>query len=412
MPVHKRKRNGKVTWYYKFDLPGSTRDDRRMVREFGFATMKEATDAEAKRRTEEQEKLERVEAGSPVVAPLPKTLKMLLDEFFEQHVDKKLAPKTRERYHDQAAMLDLGLLGMAVDQIKPMHLNREWNRLLERGGHHRKTKQPRPLSKKTVRNIAGVVSSAFKYALKSDLVTRNPVMGSDPPVPKKPKGIGLGVAQKDLLIAAASGPWCMSMFLEMAVGLGARRGEVLALRWPDIVDGRAMISRSLSQTKAEGLIFKPLKGHEDTEESRVVGIPAETLVKLEAHRKRQEEFKKKFGPTYRHDLDLIFANPDGTPLKPNSISATVSALFKKLKMPKPKGGALHLLRHTLASQMLDSGVPLPAVSARLGHSSIRTTAEIYSHAIHGSDDEATKRWEEYQQQQRQRVAAEATKSVQ
>jgi len=144
----------------------------------------------------------------------------------------------------------------------------------------------------------------------------------------------------------------------------------------------------------------------------VVGIPAETLVKLEAHRKRQEEFKKKFGPTYRHDLDLIFANPDGTPLKPNSISATVSALFKKLKMPKPKGGALHLLRHTLASQMLDSGVPLPAVSARLGHSSIRTTAEIYSHAIHGSDDEATKRWEEYQQQQRQRVAAEATKSVQ
>jgi len=246
MPVHKRKRNGKVTWYYKFDLPGSTRDDRRMVREFGFATMKEATDAEAKRRTEEQEKLERVEAGSPVVAPLPKTLKMLLDEFFEQHVDKKLAPKTRERYHDQAAMLDLGLLGMAVDQIKPMHLNREWNRLLERGGHHRKTKQPRPLSKKTVRNIAGVVSSAFKYALKSDLVTRNPVMGSDPPVPKKPKGIGLGVAQKDLLIAAASGPWCMSMFLEMAVGLGARRGEVLALRWPDIVDGRAMISRSLS----------------------------------------------------------------------------------------------------------------------------------------------------------------------
>ena len=36
---------------------------------------------------------------------------------------------------------------------------------------------------------------------------------------------------------------------EMAVGLGARRGEVLARRWSDIVDGRAFISRSLSQTK-------------------------------------------------------------------------------------------------------------------------------------------------------------------
>jgi integrase len=69
-------------------------------------------------------------------------------------------------------------------------------------------------------------------------------------------------------------------------------------------------------------------------------------------------------------------------------------LFKRLKIPKPKGGSLHLLRHTLASQMLDSGVPLPVVSARLGHCSIRTAAEICWHAIHGQDDEATKRWEE------------------
>ena len=88
-------------------------------------------------------------------------------------------------------------------------------------------------------------------------------------------------------------------------------------------------------------------------------------------------------------MDLIFANPDGTALKPDSISATMSALFKRLEIPKPKGVALHLLRHTMASQMLDGGVPLSAVSARLGHSSIRTTAEIYAHVIHGQDDEAT-----------------------
>ena len=42
----------------------------------------------------------------------------------------------------------------------------------------------------------------------------------------------------------------MALFLEMAVGLGARRGEVPALRWSDIKDGRTMIARSLTQTKA------------------------------------------------------------------------------------------------------------------------------------------------------------------
>jgi len=94
-----------------------------------------------------------------------------------------------------------------------------------------------------------------------------------------------------------------------------------------------------------------------------------------------------FGADYHSDLDLIFANPDGSPLKPDSISATESVSFKRLKVPKPKGGSLHLLRRTMASHILDGGVPLTVVSQRLGHSSVRVTADIYSHAIHGQDDE-------------------------
>ncbi|SPE39602.1 putative Integrase family protein [Candidatus Sulfopaludibacter sp. SbA3] len=396
MSVHKYKdRARKTHWRYQFSLPGSTREDRKRVFGSGFASKVEATDAEAARRIEEQQKRDLAKAGVSVSAEIPKTLSMLLGEFFAQHVDVKLAPKTVERYHEQAAYLGLELLNMAICEITPLHFEREWNRLLKSGGHHRKTKLPRPLSAKTVRNIAGVVSSAFAKAVKWGLVKANPVTDSDPPVPKKRKGIGLTVAQKDMLIEAATGPWCIALFLEMAVGLGARRGEVLALRWSDVVDGRATIARSLTQTK-NLLEFKGTK----TDEMVVSKIPEETLPKLEAHRKRQDEFRLKFGPDYKSRLDLIFANPDGSPLKPDSVSATVSALFKRLKIPKPKGGALHLLRHTMASQMLDSGVPLPVVSRRLGHSSVRVTADIYSHAIHGQDDEAVRRWEEYQRQHR------------
>jgi integrase len=396
MSLHKRKySSGKTVWFYQFDLPGATRKQRKRIIEAGFSTKKEAGDAETTRRIEEQQKRDLANLGASVVAELPKTLSTLLKEFFAQHVDVKLAPKTVERYHDQATYLDSNLLNMPIGEITPLHLEREWNRLLKSGGHHRQTKEPRPLSAKTVRNVAGVVSSAFAKATKWGLVRANPVRDSAPPVPKKRKGIGLTVAQTDMLIEAASGPWCIALFLEMAVGLGARRGEVLALRWSDIVDGRAFIARSLTQTKYL-LDFKGTK----TDEPRMAKIPEETIPKLEVHRKRQNEFRSQIGPAYRADLDLIFANPDGSPLKPDSVSATVSALFKRLKIPKPKGGALHLLRHTLASQMLDSGVPLPVVSQRLGHCSVRMTADTYSHAIHGQDDEAVRRWEEYQQRNR------------
>jgi integrase len=85
----------------------------------------------------------------------------------------------------------------------------------------------------------------------------------------------------------------------------------------------------------------------------------------------------------------------------------VPLLFRKLKLPK--GTSLHSLRHTHASELLDIGVPLPVVSARLGHSSVRVTADIYSHAIHGQDDEAARLWEQYH---KQKSASRPTKSVQ
>lgn len=322
-------------------------------------------------------------------------------------MDGNLAPKTAERYHEQAAYLHPELLAMALIDVTPLHLNREWKRLVVSGGHHRRTKEPRPLSKKTVRNIAGLLSSAFARAIKWGLLTVNPVTNSEPPTPAKRKSIALTTAHQDLLIASATGPWCIQTYLGVEAALGARRGEILALRWQDIDRGRVTIARSLSQTR-EGLVFKSTK----EENILVIALPPSAQTALELHRAKQNEFRTQFGADYRTDLDLIFANPDGTPFNPDSISATVSALFKRLKIPKPKGSSLHLLRHSHGSHMLASGVPLPVVSQRLGHSSVRTTDDVSAHAIHGQDDKAVKKWEEYQERNRARQSEPGTENVQ
>src|SRR6516165_2789065 len=154
MSVYKRTYgSGRIVWHYVFPVPGSTREKRLRITASGFATKGDAQEAEAIRRTEEHQKREMARAGASVVAQAPRTLGMLLEEFFAQHVDGKLAPKTVERYHDQACYLDAELRAMPIAEITPLHLNREWNRLLKSGGHRRKTKQARPLSAKTVRNV-------------------------------------------------------------------------------------------------------------------------------------------------------------------------------------------------------------------------------------------------------------------
>jgi len=67
---------------------------------------------------------------------------------------------------EQAAYLRPDLLAMRLPDIKLLHLSKEWSRLLESGGHFRKSKQPRAPSAKTVRNVAGVVSGAFARAIR------------------------------------------------------------------------------------------------------------------------------------------------------------------------------------------------------------------------------------------------------
>ena len=80
-------------------------------------------------------------------------LSKLLTEFFTQHVDEKLGPKTIESDHEQAAYLDPDLLSMVINEITSLHPNREWVRLSKCGGHTRKDRTSRPLSAKTARNI-------------------------------------------------------------------------------------------------------------------------------------------------------------------------------------------------------------------------------------------------------------------
>lgn len=392
MSVHKKKSTGKhVSWGYEFSI--GSRGAKKVYKANGFETRDAALKAEAARRLE-LDYAEAIQAKG--------TLGEAIQKFFADR-GPSLSPKTLERYRQLAEMLHPDLRALPITAVRALGLHEEWGRLLKEGGkkHGPGIKnQKYPLSQKTVRNIAGVVSSACAWAVLYDLITVNPVTASKPPSAKGKAGIALAPSQVQLAVDAANG-W-LADFLDVEAGLGIRRGEALALRWADIADGYVTVTRSLGQVRNEaaipaganvepiggGLYFKSTK----TDEPRRFDIPASTMAALGRHRLEQNTFRAAV-PDYNTAADLVFCDPGGDPLRPDQVSKQVSRLMRRCKLPK--GASLHTLRHTHGSQLIEDGASPAAVAKRLGHSTAATTLGIYSHAVPGREDLAAA-WEKLQ----------------
>src|SRR5262249_48379718 len=136
----------------------------------------------------------------------------------------------------------------------------------------------------------------------------------------------------------------------LAVTGGLRRGEILALRWQDVdlENGRAIVSRSLEETRA-GVRVKAPK----TERGRrTVVLPGFTLDPLRSHKAQQAERRLAAGPAYI-DHDLICARDDGAPWSPDAFSTAFASFVRGCELPHFR---FHDLRHTHATQLLRQGV--------------------------------------------------------
>jgi integrase len=80
------------------------------------------------------------------------------------------------------------------------------------------------------------------------------------------------------------------------------------------------------------------------------------------------------------DDDLVFSDIEGKPLLPDTISHAWTKLVKRIGL---EGIRLHDARHSHASLTLKQGVHPKVVQERLGHATISTTLDLYSHVIPG-----------------------------
>jgi len=113
-------------------------------------------------------------------------------------------------------------------------------------------------------------------------------------------------------------------------------------------------------------------------------------IALWEHRLKQEQARRLLGKPLA-PTDLVFSHPDGRPLRPNTVSRALQEIARSIGF---NGVRLHDLRHAHATILLQQGVHPKIVQERLGHSSVATTLDIYSHVTPGLQEAAARRFDE------------------
>ncbi|PWG00992.1 tyrosine-type recombinase/integrase [Levilactobacillus bambusae] len=155
---------------------------------------------------------------------------------------------------------------------------------------------------------------------------------------------------------------------------GMRRGEALGLEWDDIDFNRHTISIRRSRIKVDGPTKTP-------HSVRTISI-SQSLVDLlkKYHIHQQKKNLKSKGP---HPIK-VFTGLRNHPLIADHCNKKMKAVLKEAGLTD-KHYVIHSFRHTQASILMNDGMNPVDIAKRLGHSSVKTTLDIYSHAVDDND---------------------------
>jgi integrase len=386
-----RKKDGRVSWGYYH-----RGDDGKQFTKSGFDTKDEAV--KALRTT--MRAAESLPPEPPVThVPPPdtsseakgdtRTLSDYLAYWLDEHAASRCELTTMEDYRKLAMYLIRHLGRIRICDLKAAPIQEMVNALQRNGGMKTKAyPEGRPLSAKRTHAAASLLYTCLADAVRLEHLAAHPMADRRVKLPRRVKKEPpvLDEAMLGQLYAQARGVRAYA-YIITAASSGARRGELCALTWEDVdfEKSRLAVTKSLAQIRGKKVWVKGTKGGKP----RYFPLDDFALEVLAQHREEQKEDKAHFGSDYRHDLDLVFCQPNGYFWSPNNIGLRVSQLLHEAGLT---GFSLHSLRHSHATIQLSQGTPLEVVSKRLGHANSNITLAVYSHALPADVKAAARSW--------------------
>lgn len=332
------------------------------------------------------QKLHEIETGT-FVEPSKTKLSEYLEHWLENYAELNCAPRTYEGYEYIIRQHIIPQIGhLTMDKLKAVHIQQYYANRLKVG----RKDGSGGLSARSVLHHHRVLHEALEHAVKWQVITVNPSKAVTPPRPPKKKMNVLDKEQIHKLLNAAKGtPLYEGIYI--ALNTGMRRGEIYGLRWKDVDldNGRFDINRTVQRVKGKGITFREMTKNGGR---RTIDVSESIIKLLKKISARQAQLKLMSEGTYDDENDLVFANPDGSPVDIDGVSRDFGRLIKKIGLPHVR---FHDLRHTHASLLIMQNEPPKLISERLGHTSISITMDTYGHLFPSAQKEAAKKLDDY-----------------
>ncbi|KZZ85531.1 site-specific integrase [Bacillus sp. SJS] len=322
------------------------------------------------------------------------TFKEVFEEWFKQH-QKEVKPTTAYAMESKFSRRILPLFGpIKMKDISRSHCQKAINTWAE--------------ELKTFNDYKIQANQVFRYAMKMDIIKRNPmdyvtlpklkhVLEYDSELEER-KYYYTREELRSFLEAIKDDDMCYAMFRVLAF-TGARKGELCALHWSDVDFHHKKISLKKTLIHIGGK--KQLQTSKTKASRRVVRVDDETLAILKKWRSKQIQRYLTL------QLADCFESDEKQPVftiynqsKHKMDYCRLAFLNEKLESIYQKNPDLpqinvHAFRHTHASLLFAAGASIKDVQAQLGHTDIKTTMDIYTHVTEEAKEKTAEMFQKY-----------------
>lgn len=324
-----------------------------------------------------------VEAGE-YIAPDKMSFDAFLEVWREKYGQKHLEVKTLETYDIMLKNHILPRIGHSrISELKPIHIMNLLDELSQEGS--RKDGKSGGLASSSIRFVHRILKDVFERATEWRIIKVNPVSAVKRPKIHDREAEVYDEHEVEVLFdALEKEPIHWRIMITMALTTGLRRGELLGLEWKhvDLEHGTIDVIQSLSHSRGINILKEP----KTKNSKRKVAIPDTLLHDLRAYYTHATHLRRLLGDRWQGGEEFhVFFSETGKPFYHTAPGKWFRRFIERVGLKKIR---FHDLRHTSATLLINQGVHAKIISSRLGHADIRTTMNIYGHALRTADHAA------------------------